>query len=47
MKKNDYDLIIVGSGGAGLTAAVQASELGLQVVVLEKNAKVGGNTSRA
>lgn len=47
MVKNDYDLIVVGSGGAGLTAAVQASELGLRVVVLEKNAKVGGNTSRA
>lgn len=47
MKKNGYDLIIVGAGGAGLTAAVQASELGMRVVVLEKNAKVGGNTSRA
>lgn len=47
MAKKDYDLIIVGSGGAGLTAAVQARELGLTVVVLEKNAKVGGNTSRA
>lgn len=47
MAKKNYDLIIVGSGGAGLTAAVQARELGLTVVVLEKNAKVGGNTSRA
>lgn len=44
---SDYDLIIVGSGGAGLTAAVQARELGLSVVVLEKEAKIGGNTNRA
>ncbi|WP_295731250.1 flavocytochrome c [uncultured Limosilactobacillus sp.] len=43
----DYDLIVIGAGGAGLTAAVQAHELGLTVAVLEKNAKVGGNTSRA
>lgn len=47
MVKNDYDLIVIGAGGAGLTAAVQARELGLTVAVLEKNAKVGGNTSRA
>ncbi len=34
--KNNYDAIIVGSGGAGLTAAIQAHELGLNVVVFEK-----------
>lgn len=45
--KNKYDAIVVGSGGAGLTAALQAHELGLNVVVLEKNEKTGGNTSRA
>ena len=47
MTKNDYDVIVVGAGGAGLTAAVQASEVGLRVAVVEKNSKVGGNTSRA
>lgn len=45
--KNNYDAIIVGSGGAGLTAAIQAHELGLNVVVFEKNDRLGGNTQRA
>ncbi|WP_251545587.1 flavocytochrome c [Limosilactobacillus caecicola] len=47
MAKTNYDVIIIGAGGAGLTAAVQARELGLTVAILEKNPKVGGNTSRA
>jgi fumarate reductase flavoprotein subunit len=42
-----YDAIIVGAGGAGLTAAIQAHELGLNVAVFEKNASLGGNTTRA
>lgn len=45
--KNKYDAVIIGSGGTGLTAALQVRELGLNVVVLEKNEKTGGNTSRA
>lgn len=44
---NDYDAIIIGAGGAGLTAAIQANELGLKVAVFEKNAELGGNTNRA
>lgn len=47
MTKYNQDLVIIGSGGAGLTAAVQASELGLSAVVLEKEDKIGGNTNRA
>ncbi|WP_300558289.1 flavocytochrome c [Companilactobacillus sp.] len=42
-----YDLIIVGSGGTGLTAALQAHELGLKPVILEKMDAIGGNTTRA
>lgn len=42
-----YDAIVIGSGGAGLSAAIQAHELGLKVAILEKNNKLGGNTSRA
>src|SRR5699024_4362807 len=36
-----------GSGATGLTAAIQARELGLDVVVLEKESQLGGNTNRA
>lgn len=35
MKIEPHDLIVVGGGLAGLTAAVRSSELGLKVVVLE------------
>lgn len=42
-----YDVIIIGSGSAGLVSAVQAHELGLKPVILEKMAKIGGNTTRA
>lgn len=34
--KSDYDAVIVGAGGAGLTAAIQAHELGLNVAIFEK-----------
>lgn len=42
-----YDAVIIGAGGAGLVAALQAKELGLNVAVFEKNDKLGGNTNRA
>lgn len=45
--KPSYDVVIIGSGGAGLTAAIQAHELGLNPVILEKMPKIGGNTTRA
>ncbi|WP_057895740.1 flavocytochrome c [Liquorilactobacillus oeni] len=45
--KENYDLIVIGSGATGLTAAIQAKELGLNPVVLEKMEKLGGNTTRA
>ncbi len=44
---DSYDAIIVGSGGTGLSAAIQAKELGLNVAILEKEEKLGGNTNRA
>lgn len=45
--KADYDVIIIGSGSTGLTCAIQANELGLKPVILEKMDKIGGNTNRA
>ena len=40
----DYDVVIVGAGGAGLTAAITAKQNGASVVILEKNGFAGGNT---
>ncbi len=37
-----YDLIIVGAGPAGLSAAIEAAKKGLQVVVFDENEKPGG-----
>ncbi|MBQ8829483.1 MAG: flavocytochrome c [Burkholderiaceae bacterium] len=41
------DIVVIGAGGAGLSAAVTAHDLGKKVVVLEKMAYLGGNTNRA
>ena len=42
-----YDVIIVGSGGAGMTAAIEAKDAGMNPVILEKMPIAGGNTSKA
>ncbi len=39
-----YDVVVVGAGGAGIAAAAQAAQDGNTVLVIEKNAEVGGNT---
>ena len=38
------DVIVVGGGGAGLAAAIEAATLGRSVILLEKNPHVGGST---
>lgn len=43
--KEAYDLIIVGSGGGSMAAALAATRCGKSVVILEKQDKVGGSTS--
>lgn len=39
---NRYDLVVLGGGPAGLTAAIEAINLGKSVLVLEKSHEVGG-----
>ena len=41
------DIVVVGAGGAGLSAAVQAATMGANVIVLEKQGIIGGNTNYA
>ena len=38
------DIVVVGGGGAGMATAAQATQNGDTVLVIEKNAEVGGNT---
>ncbi len=38
------DVVVIGGGGAGLAAAISASENGANVIVIEKNGEVGGDT---
>lgn len=40
----ETDIVIVGAGGAGLSAAVSATQNGAKVIVVEKMPKIGGNT---
>ena len=42
---NEVDVVVLGSGGAGLTAALAAAASGASVEVYEKTATVGGTTA--
>ena len=43
----ECDIVVVGAGGAGLTASVLATQQGANVILLEKMPFVGGNSLRA
>jgi fumarate reductase flavoprotein subunit len=43
----DYDVVVIGSGASGLSAAVEAAGKGLRVAVLEKMEHIGGSSAFA
>lgn len=43
----ETDIVVIGAGGAGLSAAVEANSNGMDVIVLEKMPIAGGNTNYA
>ncbi len=43
----ETDIVVVGAGGAGMTAAIAAANEGRSVVIVESQAMVGGNSVRA
>ena len=46
-KTIDTEIVIVGAGGAGMTAAIMLQQAGKDFVILEKMPYVGGNTTKA
>jgi succinate dehydrogenase/fumarate reductase flavoprotein subunit len=50
MKNNsggDFDIVVLGGGGSGFAAAIEAAQNGRSVVLLEKNVEIGGTTARS
>ncbi|MGC4049954.1 MAG: FAD-dependent oxidoreductase [Paludibaculum sp.] len=43
----EFDVVVVGSGGAGMVAALTAAHHGLSTVVVEKAPHYGGSTARS
>jgi 3-oxosteroid 1-dehydrogenase len=47
MADHEFDVVVAGSGAAGMTAALTAARHGLSVVVIEKTGRFGGSTARS
>ncbi len=45
MREEVFDVVVVGGGGAGLAAAIEARVAGARVILLEKNETLGGTTA--
>ena len=43
----EADVVVIGAGGAGMSAAIEAADAGKSFIVVEKAAMTGGNTTRA
>jgi len=46
-KTIDTDVVIIGAGGAGMTAAIMLKQAGVDFILLEKMPYAGGNTTKA
>ncbi|WP_163755877.1 3-oxosteroid 1-dehydrogenase [Mycobacterium botniense] len=47
MTAQEFDVVVVGSGGAGMVAALTAAHRGLSAVIIEKAPHYGGSTARS
>lgn len=43
----EVDVVVIGAGGAGMTAGVAAARAGKRVLILEKSSTAGGNSARS
>lgn len=43
-QESTYDVVVIGAGGAGFSAAIEAKSAGANVVLLEKMPSIGGNS---
>lgn len=47
IKREKADVLIVGGGSAGFSAAVAVAELGMKAIIVEKNSYLGGKATAA
>ena len=45
LQKSDCDVLVIGGGGAGLAAAIEAKTNGARTILIEKNEALGGTTA--